>query len=211
MTLVGWFKALMEWSDPRRTYSDKAISPYFWPNGTLPDSPEYADLRDGSFADYRLRIGGLVDEPGEFSLAELEAMPKSEQVTQHYCIQGWSAIARWGGVALAEICDRVRPLPEAKWVVFYSLADGAEGGRYYDCHKIEHMRRPLTILAYEMNGEPLPEVHGAPLRLRNEDELGFKQVKWVAEIEFVKDFKDIGAGHGGYNEDHEFYGYRMPI
>ena len=58
---------------------------------------------------------------------------------------------------------------------------------------------------------PLDVVHGAPLRLRCENELGFKMVKWIAAIEFVADFADLGAGQGGYNEDHEFYGYRMPI
>jgi Oxidoreductase molybdopterin binding domain len=69
----------------------------------------------------------------------------------------------------------------------------------------------LTILAYEMNGAPVSVLHGAPLRLRCENELGFKMVKWIAAIEFVHDFADLGAGQGGYNEDHEFYGYRMPI
>jgi len=82
---------------------------------------------------------------------------------------------------------------------------------YYDAHKIEHMRRHLTILAYEMNGAPLNELHGAPLRLRNELELGFKQVKWIKGIEFLMSFAELGAGQGGYNEDHEFYGYRMTI
>jgi DMSO/TMAO reductase YedYZ molybdopterin-dependent catalytic subunit len=87
--------------------------------------------------------------------------------------------------------------------VFYSLAEGGEGGRYYDVHRMVNMRHALTMLAINMNG--------APVRLRCENELGFKMVKWVAAIEFVQDFKDLGAGHGGYNEDHEFYGYRMPI
>ena len=58
---------------------------------------------------------------------------------------------------------------------------------------------------------PHGESHGAPLRLRNEVELGFKQVKWIEAIEFVASFEEIGAGQGGYNEDQEFYGYRMPI
>ena len=73
------------------------------------------------------------------------------------------------------------------------------------------MRHELTILAYEMNGTPVSVLHGAPLRLRCENELGFKMVKWIAAIEFVHGFADLGAGQGGYNEDHEFYGYRMPI
>ena len=67
------------------------------------------------------------------------------------------------------------------------------------------MRHELTILAYEMNGAPVSVLHGAPLRLRCENEFGFKMVKWIAAIEFVHDFADLGAGQGGYNEDHEFY------
>jgi DMSO/TMAO reductase YedYZ molybdopterin-dependent catalytic subunit/thiosulfate reductase cytochrome b subunit len=209
--LVGWAKFLLEWSDPRATYEEKDISPYFWPNGTLPTSQEYKDLWDSDFRGYTLRIDGLVESPATLTFDQLKAMPKQDQITQHYCIQGWSGIAKWGGVPMKQILEMVRPLPQAKWVVFYSFAEGAEGGRYYDVHNINHMRHRLTLLAYEMNGEPLNELHGAPLRLRNERELGFKQVKWVEAIEFVHSFAHLGAGQGGYNEDHEFYGYREPI
>lgn len=211
---VGWLKALMEWSAPRANYKEKDISPYFWPNGTLPDSEGYARLQEGDWQDYTLRVEGLVENPTTFTYQELLDFPKHEQITQHFCIQGWSAVGKWGGVQMKEILKVVKPKPEAKWVVFYSFAMGGEGpehGRYYDCHKIEHMSRETTILAYEMNGERLNETHGAPLRLRNEDELGFKQVKWIEAIEFVESFEHIGWGQGGYNEDHEFYGYRMPI
>ena len=208
--LVGHIKAFMEWWNPKATYREKDIS-YFWTNGEIPQSEEYADLQAGGWADYTLRIDGLVSTPIELSYAELLAMPKREQITQHYCIQGWSGIAKWGGVALSDLMAKVQPTPEAKWVVFYSFADGPEGGRYYDCHPLENMDHEQTILAYEMNGEPLNESHGAPFRLRDEVELGFKQVKWVQAIELVASFEHLGAGHGGYNEDQEFYGYRMPI
>jgi sulfoxide reductase catalytic subunit YedY len=211
--LVGWLKEFMEWAHPRATYSEKDISPYLWPNGRRPDSEHYHLLQRSHWADYRLRIEGLVENPVTLSFDELRMLPKHEQITQHYCIQGWSGIAKWGGVRMADILDMVRPLPSARWVVFYSFAEGAgpEPGRYYDCHKIEQMREPLALLAYEMNGRALNESHGAPVRLRNEVELGFKQVKWVEAIEFVESFRQLGAGQGGYNEDHEFYGYRMPI
>ncbi|HEY7261513.1 MAG TPA: molybdopterin-dependent oxidoreductase [Trebonia sp.] len=76
---------------------------------------------------------------------------------------------------------------------------------------IEQMRSHLTMLAYEMNGAPLSYGHGAPLRLRNEIQLGFKQVKWLAGIDFVASFADVGGGHGGYNPDHEFFGYSQSI
>src|SRR5215472_3888793 len=209
--LIGWFKGLLESTDPRATYPEKAISPFLWPNGRLPESQEYVDLRDNGFRDYTLRIDGLVGKPVTLSYQQLKAMPKQEQITQHYCIQGWSGVAKWGGVPMRDIVDLVQPSPQARYAVFYSYSEGTEGGGYYDAHKIEHMRHHLTILAYEMNGQPLNELHGAPLRLRNELELGFKQVKWIQAIEFVESFAHLGSGQGGYNEDHEFYGYRMPI
>lgn len=211
--VVGWAKAWMERAHPRASYRDKDISPYLWANGRSPASEEYRRLRDGGWGRYTLRVEGLVANPVALSYRELMALPKCEQITQHYCIQGWSGVAKWGGVRMADILALVQPLPEARWVVFYSFADGAEPGhgRYYDCHRVEHMREPMALLAYEMNGEPLTETHGAPLRLRNELELGFKQVKWIEAVEFVADFRGIGWGRGGYNEDHEYFGYRMPI
>ncbi|AHC27109.1 oxidoreductase [Mycolicibacterium neoaurum] len=210
---VGWIKGLMEWVHPKAEYSERDISPYFWPNGTLPASSTYRELAAGNWSGYTLRVGGQVENPTELSYADLLAMPKHDQITQHYCIQGWSGVAKWGGVRMADILDIVRPLPSARWVVFYSMADGSEpgGGRYYDCHRISHMRHPMALLAYEMNDAPLTETHGAPLRLRNEVELGFKQVKWIESIEFVDSFDHIGKGQGGYNEDHEYFGFRMPI
>jgi DMSO/TMAO reductase YedYZ molybdopterin-dependent catalytic subunit len=209
--IIGWFKGLVEWFDPNRQYTQADISPHFWPNGTMPTSEAYNALARNNFAGYSLQIGGLVANPKAFSLAELKAMPKQEQVTEHFCIQGWSGVAKWGGVPMRHILDLVKPVPAARYAVFYSLAEGGEGGRYYDVHRLENMAHHLTLLAYEMNGEPVSVLHGAPLRLRCENELGFKNIKWIEAIEFVRDFAHIGSGQGGYNEDHEFYGYRMPI
>ena len=209
--MIGWLKGLIERWDVHPQMTENDISPFFWPNGTMPASEEFDALVSGNFASYGLRISGLVEAPRELSLAELRAMPKQEQITTHFCIQGWSGVAKWGGVSMRHILELVRPMPEARYAVFYSLADGADGGRYYDVHELRNMGHALTILAYEMNGGPLTVLHGAPLRLRCENELGFKMVKWIAAIELVDDFAHLGAGQGGYNEDHEFYGYRMPI
>ena len=109
------------------------------------------------------------------SLAELRALPYHEQITQHFCIEGWSGVARWGGVSMATVLGLVRPQPEARWAVFYSLGDGPEGGLYYDAHPIQQMRHQLTMLACDMNGAPLSYGHGAPLRLRDERNLGLSR------------------------------------
>lgn len=205
------FNSVTESWDPTSQLTEKDISPYFWPNGTMPDSDEYALLVKNNFSNYRLRIDGLVEKPAEFSYAELKAMPKQEQITTHFCVQGWSGVAKWGGVPMRHILDLVKPTADARYAVFYSLADGDDGGRYYDVHRLSQLRHELTILAYEMNGAQVSVLHGAPLRLRCENEIGFKMVKWIAAIEFVRDFSDLGAGEGGYREDHEFCSYRAPI
>ncbi len=210
--LIGPVQRLFEHIDSKPgQYTEKDISPYFWHNGKYPETPEYKELEAGNFADYRLRVNGLVENPVELGLDQLRALPHHEQITQHFCIQGWSGVAKWGGVSMKSILELVEPKPEAKWVIFYSFAVGPEGGIYYDAHPIEQMGYELTMLAYEMNGEELPFGHGAPLRLRNEVQLGFKHVKWIKGIEFVEHFSEVGGGLGGYNNDHEFFGYSQSI
>ena len=210
--LIGPAQKLFEHLDAKPgQYTEKDISPYFWHNGKYPATEEFEKLREGNFANYRLRINGLVDNPVELDLAQLRSLAHHEQITQHFCIQGWSGVAKWGGVSMSSILDLVKPTPEAKWVIFYSYAPGPDGGLYYDAHPMEQMSYPLTMLAYEMNDEDLSFGHGAPLRLRNEVQLGFKMVKWIKGVEFVESFDEIGGGHGGYNNDHEFFGYRQSI
>jgi len=196
---------------PQAEYSEKDISPYFWPNGLVPTSDAWKALKDSDWRDYRLKVHGLVEHPIELSLEDLREMGRQAQITMHNCIQGWSAIGKWSGLPFANLIELVEPESEAKWAIFRSFGEGGEGGEYYDSHSMTDLRHPQSLLAYEMNGEPLPVLHGAPLRLRVENQLGFKQVKWIREIEFVNDFRDYGDGLGGYNEDHEFYGYRDEI
>lgn len=190
---------------PRAEYTLKDISPFLWPNGKLPTSDEWKRLAADGFKDYRLKVYGLVNNPVELSLADLQAMRKQTQITLHHCIQGWSGIAEWGGLPMAELIRLVRPAADAQVVIFYSFGEGLEGGQYYDSHTIENVRHAQTLLAYEMNSKLLGEVHGAPLRLRVENQLGFKMVKWIRAIEFARNYKHVYKGEGGYNSDNEFF------
>jgi hypothetical protein len=114
--IVGPLQHLFEHVDPKLgQYSEKDISPYFWHNGQYPDSDEYKALFDGDFVDYRLRVSGLVEHPVDLSLEQLKALPHHEQITQHFCIQGWSGVAKRGGVSMQSIVDLVEPRPEARW------------------------------------------------------------------------------------------------
>ena len=149
------------------------------------------------FVEWRLSVVGLVEAPLGLSLADLHALPKQTQITKHHCIQDWSAVA--------ELLDRCRPLRSARFLAFHGF-DEHDGRAYYETIDLELARHPQTILAYEMNGAPLPIPHGAPCRLRVETQLGFKMVKYLRSIELVQDYQQLGDGQGGFREDTQFYG-----
>jgi thiosulfate reductase cytochrome b subunit len=190
---------------PREGYSERDISPHFWPNGKLPERPDWKQLAQGGFAGFRLRVDGLVDNPVELSLAEIRRLGQTEHITMHHCIQGWTGIAKWGGIPMRRLVELVRPQPNAKVVAFYSFGPALYGGAYYDTQRVENVLKAECLLAFEMNGRPLPEVYGAPLRLRVENQLGYKMVKWIERIEFVESEKTLGLGEGGKNEDDEYF------
>ncbi len=210
-TVMRVMGAVFDRFNPDFQYRREDISPYHWPNGKLPTSTEYRSLAQDDFRAYRLRVFGEVDSPLDLSLDQIKALGKHEQITLLNCIQGWSGIAEWGGLPVSRLMEIVKPRPDARYVVFYSFGEGGEGGPYYDVHEVREMRHANALLAYEMNYAPLSIVHGAPLRLRNERQLGFKMVKWIKEIEFVSDYRSRGLGEGGYNEDHEYFGHKAEI
>lgn len=197
--------AILNPLEPVRHYEDADISPFMWPNGKLPTRDDWKQMTENSFNQYRLKIGGLVEKPAELSIADMTALGKSEFTTMHHCIQGWSGIAKWGGLRTSTLIELVRPKPEAKTAVFYSFGEALYGGAYYDTQTLQNLMKPGSMLAYEMNGSPLAELYGAPLRLRVENQLGYKMVKWIDRIEFVESETQVGKGEGGTNEDDEYF------
>jgi len=190
---------------PKIFYQRKDISPYFWVNGKVPESAEWQKLAADDFSDYKLKIGGLVENAIELSLDDLKNMGMEQNITMHHCIQGWSGIAEWGGVPLKKIVELVRPHSSVTSVAFYSFGEGLYGGIYYDTHSLDNCLKSETILAWEMNYKPLSKEHGAPLRLRVENQLGYKMVKWISAIDFLETARHTGKGYGGKNEDDEYY------
>jgi DMSO/TMAO reductase YedYZ molybdopterin-dependent catalytic subunit len=194
-------------------FEPKDIVQAFRANGTLsPVDEDYRALAATGFADYRLEIGGLVERPAEYSLTQLRAMPARTQITRHDCVEGWSCIGQWKGVPLGALLAAAGPQPQARFVVlrcFDSMdeADADSDSTYYESIDLDDAYHAQTILAYELNGQPLPEANGAPLRLRVERQLGYKQAKYVKAIELVENFSDIRGGNGGYWEDEGYEWY----
>jgi DMSO/TMAO reductase YedYZ molybdopterin-dependent catalytic subunit len=190
---------------PQQRYTRDQISPHFWPNGKMPERDDWKRLAADGFKDYKLKIAGLVENPVELSLKELRALGEETNITMHHCIQGWSGIAEWHGIPLRRVIEFVKPKPGVKTIAFYSFGPSILGGTYYETQDLYNAMKPECLLAFEMNGQPLPLVYGAPLRLRVENQLGYKMIKWIERMEFIESEKLIGDGEGGSNEDEEYF------
>jgi DMSO/TMAO reductase YedYZ molybdopterin-dependent catalytic subunit len=193
-----------------REFRESELSPVFRSNGTsFPDSDQYVRWLEGQFADWRLAVGGLVAKPLNLSLAALRAMPSRTQITRHDCVEGWSAIGKWTGVPLSSVLKLAQVLPHARYVVF-RCADslgGSNADTYYESVDLLDAFHPQTLLAYELNGKSLPVQNGAPLRLRVERQLGYKQAKYIVGIDVVADLRSIRGGKGGFWEDQGYEWY----
>ncbi len=190
-------------------FSEADIRQPMRPNGvTAPDDDTYKGLLANNFADWRLEVIGLVEKPLSLSLDQIRNMPSRTQITRHDCVEGWSCIAKWTGTPLSLVLDQAVVKPEARYVMFHCLDTidhGLSGDvKYYGSIDLVDARHPQTILAYGLNGKPLPVENGAPLRARVERQLGYKMPKYLSRIELVSAFADFGQGRGGYWED---YGY----
>jgi DMSO/TMAO reductase YedYZ molybdopterin-dependent catalytic subunit len=190
-----------------REYSESDLSAHFKANGsTSVDDPAYQRAAAAGFADWRLKIDGLVDRPTDLSLAELRRLPARTQITRHDCVEGWSAIGKWTGARLAPLLLSVGLKPEARYLVFH-CADKLSRESYYESIDLIDAFHEQTILAYDMNGAPLAVPHGAPLRLRVERQLGYKMAKYVMRIEAVASFAKMRGGKGGFWEDRGYEWY----
>lgn len=191
-------------------FSEKDLSPDFRSNGTaMPNNAEYQAMANNGFEDWKLEVGGLVEHPQTFTMADLQALPSRTQITRHDCVEGWSAIAKWTGVPLQALLSQVKPLKRARYVMFYCADPMADDGTqyYYESIDMDDAYHAQTMLAYQLNGKTLPIKNGAPVRLRVERQLGYKQAKYIMRIELVDTFDHIAGGKGGYWEDSGYEWY----
>ena len=192
-------------------YTDADLSPIFRSNGTaMPGTTEYAQHLANNFADWRLAVDGLVAHPLSIPLATIRSLPYRTQITRHDCVEGWSAIGKWHGVQLSRFLDAAGLSTQAKYIVFH-CADRFGSTPYYESIDLVDAFHPQTILAWGMNNHLLPVQNGAPLRLRVERQLGYKQAKYVQRIEAVDSLAGIGGGKGGYWEDASDYAWYAGI
>jgi DMSO/TMAO reductase YedYZ molybdopterin-dependent catalytic subunit len=200
-----------------KEYSVADISPVFKPNGTFnPGGEEYDAHVAQNFINWRLKIDGLVQHPMSLSVAELRMLPSRTQITRHDCVEGWTAIGMWTGVQLGPLLKAAGLASSARYAVFH-CADNLSGepakggeqgpGQYYESIDLVDAFHPQTLIAYNLNGKPLAVANGAPLRLRVERQLGYKQAKYLQRIEITDSFRNIAGGYGGYWEDRGYEWY----
>jgi DMSO/TMAO reductase YedYZ molybdopterin-dependent catalytic subunit len=196
-----------------REFSRSDISKIAPVKGEPPENETYERLLAGGFADWRLRIDGLVARPSFFSLAELKRFPCQSHIYHQACEEGWSFIAEWTGVPLSYVLNLVGVLPQAKFVVFFGFDTNFDAvdkqsikGKWNSIDMVDAWH-PQTLLAYGMNGQELPTGHGAPLRLRIPRQLGGKSTKYLSLITLADTVKDIGKGFGAGGTERGFSWY----
>ena len=147
------------------------------------------EVRHVDAAGYRLEVSGRVADGRRWSLADLRALPQRDQVTRHICVEGWSAIGKWGGVPFAEFLRRVGADTRARYVGFKCADD------YHTSIDMATALHPQTLLALTYDGAPLPPKYGFPIKLRIPTKLGYKNPKHIAALFVTNDCP------GGYWED----------
>lgn len=147
-------------------------------------------------AQWKLRVGGLAGRADdlELTLADIRALPRTEMTTELKCIEGWSVIVHWAGVRFSDFAAKYGPKTQSGKPA--DIANNPEDllpyvnlvtpdNNYYVGWDVRSIMHPQTLLAYEMNGEPLLPQHGAPLRLASPTKYGIKQIKRIGRIEFT--------------------------
>jgi DMSO/TMAO reductase YedYZ molybdopterin-dependent catalytic subunit len=174
--------------DPRQlapTYPESMITRPFPFNAYYGEN----EIRQVDADSYRLEVTGMVADKRAWTLAELQALPQTDQITRHICVEGWSAIGKWGGVAFASFLARVGADTSAKYIGFKCADD------YYTSIDMPTALHPQTLLTLSYDSQPLPPRYGFPMKLRMPTKLGYKNPKHIQAIFVTNTYP------GGYWED----------
>lgn len=176
------------------TFSDADVTAFnkFPVNDYDVDDPEI------DFERWKLTVSGLVQKPGDYTLGQIQALPKFTQNTRHVCVEGWDVIGNFGGARLSDFLKMISADTTARFVTVECADD------YYESLDMATALHPQTMLCFEMYGQPLTREHGAPLRLTIPTKIGYKQAKYLTDLRVTNVLE-----RAGYWEDQgysEFYG-----
>ncbi len=176
------------------TFADAQVTPFekFPINGYDVDDPGVI------FENWTLTVGGAVQKPGDYRLAQIQTLPRFRQNTRHNCVEGWDVIGRFGGARLSDFLNMVGADTSARFITVGCDDD------YYESLDMATALHPQTLLCWEMYDRPLTREHGAPLRLSIPTKIGYKQAKYLTDLKVTNVLEKVGYWEDqGYSE---FYG-----
>lgn len=164
------------------TFADAELTPVekFPINGYDVDDPGVV------FENWTLTVSGAVRKPGEYSLAQVQTLPRKRQNTRHVCVEGWDVIGRFGGARLSDFLQLVGADTAARFITVGCADD------YYESLDMATALHPQTLLCYEMYDRPLTREHGAPLRLNVPTKVGYKQAKYLTDLKVTHVLDKVG-------------------
>ena len=188
-------------------FNDKVQGWLFDPNKLAPTYPDSMITRPFPFNAYygedeveevdgdawRLELSGLIADKKSWTLPQLRALPQETQVTRHICVEGWSAIGKWGGVPFSHFLNRVGADTTAKYIGFQCADD------YFTSIDMATALHPQTIMALTYDGEELPPKYGYPMKLRMPTKLGYKNPKHIQAIFVTNTYPGGYWENQGYN------------
>jgi len=176
------------------TFADSDLTPL----AKFPVNDYDVDDPAVDFDRWTLTVAGAVQKPGDYKLAQIQALPKFQQNTRHVCVEGWDVIGRFGGARLSDFLNSIGADLTARYV-YVECADD-----YYESIDMATALHPQTLLCYEMYEQPLTREHGAPLRLTIPTKVGYKQAKYLTDLKVTNVLQRVGYWEDqGYSN---FYG-----
>lgn len=176
------------------TFADSELTPF----NQFPINDYDVDDPGVDVGNWSLAVSGVVQKPGNYTLAQVQALPKVSQNTRHVCVEGWDVVGSFGGARLSDFLSAIGANTSARFITVKCADD------YYESIDMKTALHPQTLLCYEMYGRPLTGEHGAPLRLTIPTKIGYKQAKWLTEMQVTNVLQQVGYWEDqGYSE---FYG-----
>ncbi|HMD21824.1 MAG TPA: molybdopterin-dependent oxidoreductase [Alloacidobacterium sp.] len=174
-----------------REFPRSMISKSPFANAVAPPNDAFKLHQASGFSDWRLSVDGMVAHPTSFSLSDIKSFPVRSQITEVACEEGWSYIAEWIGTPLTEVLNAVGPLPQARYIAYFSIEPD-----WWESIDMADALHPQTFLAWGMNDGDLPIGFGGPLRMRVPRQLGYKSVKYITRLTVTDSLKSFGKGLG---------------